>query len=79
MKESLKDSSAQIIKILDMVLDDVEGDVNYYEGKPFTGRNVSEYFGKQAAAISAIGAALKNYIISLNETMEKLSGREVEK
>ena len=47
------------IKTLKMVAEDAEKDVIYYEGKPFTGRNVAEFFGKQAAGIKAIAVILQ--------------------
>lgn len=33
---------------------DVEADAFYYDGRPFNGREVAEYMGKTAAAVSAL-------------------------
>lgn len=47
------------IKVLEMIMADTENDAMYYEGKPFNGRNVAEYFGKQGAAIAALANIIK--------------------
>lgn len=52
----------RILEILKMIKEDTENDVNYYEGKEFNGQNVSEYFGKQAAAIVALANILQEVI-----------------
>lgn len=52
----------EAIRILDMVAEDMENDVRYYEGKPFTGRNVSEFFGKIAAAVKAVATVMREMI-----------------
>ena len=49
----------QTIKVLNMIADDMKSDAAYYEGKPFTGRNVAEYFGKQGAAIAALANIMR--------------------
>lgn len=44
-------------RAIDICIDiavDAEQDVADYEGKPFTGSNVSTYLGKQAAMIQAL-------------------------
>jgi hypothetical protein len=53
------------LEILEMIADDM-ADAAYYDGKPFTGKNVAEYCGKQGAAI----AALANIVKSLIEDQE---------
>ena len=53
--------SEKQIKVLEMIISDVEKDAKHYEGQSFNGRNVAEYFGKQGAAI----AALANIIVSV--------------
>ena len=50
------------LKILSMISKDVEQDAKNFEGKPFTGKNVAEYFGNHGAAI----VALSKVIGSLN-------------
>lgn len=50
------------ISVCRMVAKDAENDVNYYEGKPFTGKNVSEHIGKQAACIVALAQILEKVL-----------------
>ena len=45
-------------EILDMIQIDMEEDAKHFDGQPFTGKNVSEYFGKQSAAIAALANIL---------------------
>jgi hypothetical protein len=49
-------------EVLTMIMKDMKDDAAYYEGKPFTGKNVAEYFGKQGAAISALAKILQAVI-----------------
>jgi len=49
------------IKILNMIAEDMKSDAEKFDGQPFTGKTVAEYFGNQGAAI----AALANILISL--------------
>ncbi len=49
------------IKVLKLILEDIPNDVKEMEGKPFTGRNVAEAFGKQAAIIEALAKILLNF------------------
>lgn len=41
-------------EVAQAIATDAEQDVNRFEGQPFTGRTVAEYFGCQAAAIAAL-------------------------
>ena len=50
------------IKVLGMIAKDMEDDVREFEGKPFTGKNVSEFFGKQAAAIQALANIMTDHL-----------------
>ncbi len=52
----------KVIKVLGMIADDAEKDVNEAEGKPFTGRNVSEFNGKQNAMIRKLALTLKEIL-----------------
>lgn len=42
------------IRILETIAADAEADVLAFEGKPFTGRTMAEYFGLVEAAIQAL-------------------------
>ena len=47
---------------LDMIAKDMEQDAEDFDGTPFTGKNVGEYFGKHGAAIAALAAIVKTLI-----------------
>ena len=49
----------KIIKVLEMIAQDQQDDATAFEGKPFTGRTVAEYFGNQGAAIAALARIVK--------------------
>ena len=48
----------RIMHVLQEVARDVENDVKRFEGAPFNGKTVAEYFGCQAAAIKAVADIL---------------------
>ena len=50
------------IKILDMIAKDMANDAKNFDGKPFNGKTVAEYFGNQGAAIAALAEVLKSTI-----------------
>lgn len=54
----------KLIKVLEMISNDMKDDAENFDSKPFNGKTVAEYFGKQGAAIAAlaeiINAVLKN-------------------
>ena len=54
------------IKVLNMIAEDMKNDAIYYDGQPFNGKTVAEYFGKQGAAISALAKAMRDVIIDLH-------------
>ena len=54
--------ASKLIKVLDMVAEDVENDTKNFEGKTFNGRNVGEYFGNHGAAIHALALVLKEIL-----------------
>lgn len=47
------------IKILEMIQVDMKKDAERFDGQPFTGRTVAEYFGNQGAAIAALANIIK--------------------
>lgn len=47
------------IKVLQMISDDMAQDAKDFDGKPFNGKVVAEYFGNQGAAISALADIMK--------------------
>jgi hypothetical protein len=50
------------IKVLEMIAADMENDAKNFDGKPFNGRTVAEYFGNQGAAIAALADILKSVL-----------------
>lgn len=50
------------IKVLEMIAMDMENDAKSFDGKPFTGKTVAEYFGNQGAAIAALADIIKSII-----------------
>jgi hypothetical protein len=48
-----------ILETLQAIADDMEADAKAFDGRPFDGRTVAEYFGNQGAAIRALALAVK--------------------
>jgi len=56
------------IAVLQVIMDDVENDAKSFDGRPFNGRVVGEYFGKQGAAISELAKILQS-VLEENESL----------
>ena len=54
------------IEVCGMIQKDMEKDMKALEGIPFTGGNVAEAFGKQAAAISMLAEMLGKLMINVD-------------
>ena len=52
----------KLINTLDMIAQDMKDDAAKFDGKPFTGKTVAEYFGNQGAAISALARIIKTIL-----------------
>ena len=50
------------IKILEMIAKDMEDDAKNFDGQPFTGKAVAEYFGYQGAAIAALANIIQSIL-----------------
>lgn len=50
------------IKILETIAADMEQDAKDFDGKPFNGKTVAEYFGNQGAAIAALANIIKSIL-----------------
>ena len=50
------------IRILEMIAKDMEDDAKNFDGRPFDGRTVAEYFGHQGAAIAALANILQSML-----------------
>ena len=51
------------IKVLEMIAKDMKDDAKEFDGKPFNGKTVAAYFGKQGAAIAALADIIKSTIV----------------
>jgi len=49
-------------KVLEMIATDMKNDAANFDGRPFTGKTVAEYFGNQGAAISALTNIVKSIL-----------------
>ena len=50
------------IKVLEMIMKDVRDDAENFDGRPFNGKTVAEYFGNHGAAIAALANIIKAMI-----------------
>lgn len=54
------------------IADDMEADAKNFDGKPFNGRTVAEYFGNQGAAIAVLAKIVEQALAVQHEKeMEK--------
>ena len=54
------------IEVLKMIADDMKNDAKNFDGRPFNGKTVAEYFGNQGAAIAALADIVRS-ILGENE------------
>jgi len=57
-----QDKLKKSIEILAMIQKDMKNDAKNFDGKPFNGRTVAEYFGNQGAAISALARIVASIV-----------------
>lgn len=57
-----RDRQELLIWSLQAIADDAEQDAKNFDGKPFNGKTVAEYFGNHGASIRALALALKMVI-----------------
>ena len=50
------------IKILEEIARDMKNDAKNFDGQPFNGKTVAEYFGCQGAAIAALAKIIKSML-----------------
>ena len=58
------------IKVLGIIATDMKNDAANFDGRPFDGKTVAEYFGNQGAAISALANIMK--LILTDEPSDKI-------
>jgi hypothetical protein len=51
------------VEVLEMIARDMKADAEAFDGRPFDGRTVAEYFGHQGAAIAALANVLKTIVV----------------
>ena len=54
------------IEVLEMIMKDMKDDAIKFDGRPFNGKTVAEYFGNQGAAIASLANIVK-LILEKNE------------
>jgi len=55
------------IEVLEMIAKDMKEDAKEFDGKPFNGRTVAEYFGNHGAAIAALAAIIISTLKQINK------------
>jgi len=50
------------IKVLEMIAEDMKNDAKEFDGKPFNGKVVAEYFGNHGAAIAALADIVRSIL-----------------
>lgn len=56
------------IQICEAIAKDTKDDATNFDGKPFTGKTVAEYFGNHGAAIAALADLVKSLLEEKTET-----------
>jgi len=59
------------IKVLEIISKDLMDDAKNFDGQPFNGKVVAEYFGHQGAAIAVIAGILKSILMEANNVSNK--------
>ena len=49
-------------KVLEMIAADMKNDAENFDGRPFNGKTIAEYFGNQGAAIAALADTVKSIL-----------------
>ena len=55
------------IEVLEMIAADMKNDAEQFDGRPFNGKVVAEYFGNHGAAIAALADIIKSVIEQQNK------------
>lgn len=62
------------IEVLEMIAKDMEDDATKFDGQPFNGKTVAEYFGNQGAAIAALSGIIKDLLVIAPSGQEDQDG-----
>jgi hypothetical protein len=71
IERRMKEKKMDRIKVLEMIAADMKNDAENFDGRPFNGKTVAEYFGNQGAAIAALARITKSI---LEEAKEEKNG-----
>ena len=63
----MKDHAAKIIRVLETIAQDMADDAKNFDGRPFNGKTVAQYFGNQGAAIAALASIVKTLVEDSHE------------
>jgi len=55
-----------VLKTLEKIAKDMKNDAKNFDGRPFNGKVVAEYFGNHGAAIAALANIIQVTLIELN-------------
>ena len=58
----MKYNMTRTLEVLATIEKDMKNDAKNFDGKPFNGRTVAEYFGNQGAAISALARIVASIV-----------------
>ena len=53
----------KILSVLAEIMADMSADAVAFDGRPFNGRTVAEYFGNQGAAIAALARTVRALVL----------------
>ena len=67
------------IKVLKMIADDMKNDAKNFDGQPFTGKTVGEYFGNQGAAIAALANIMQSIFVGAINPASEGDAQDMEK
>lgn len=56
---TIAETKAEVCRL---IMEDMKNDVMRFDGQPFSGKIVGEYFGNQAAAISALASIVEKIL-----------------
>ena len=63
--------NSKTIEVLNTIAQDMKDDAKNFDGRPFNGKVVAEYFGHQGAAIAALADIIKMYLSSIEENKQE--------
>lgn len=64
----------KLIKICEMIASDAKNDAKEFDGKPFNGKTVGEYFGNHGASIATLADIFKEMLDKINELENDVKG-----